>query len=90
MESKAAFKSKVLPYLLLSPSCIVIVVFLFYPALQTFQLALYRSDPFGLRKVFVGLENFVDLLTSPDYGASVWVTFVFAAFVIAAALVPIT
>lgn len=82
MEPKAAFKSKYLPYLLLAPSNIVIVVFLFYPALETFRLALYRSDPFGLRKIFVGLENFVDLLTNPDYGASVWVTIVFTFWVV--------
>ncbi|MEE8436585.1 MAG: sugar ABC transporter permease [bacterium] len=82
MEPKAAFKSKYLPYLLLAPSNIVIVVFLFYPALETFRLALYRSDPFGFRKMFVGLDNFLDLLTSPDYGSSVAVTFLFTFWVV--------
>ena len=82
MEPKAAFKSKYLPYLLLAPSNIVIVVFLFYPALETFRLALYRSDPFGIRKMFVGLGNFIDLLTSPDYGTSLLVTFFFAFWVV--------
>lgn len=82
MESKAVFKSKWLPYLLLAPSNIVIVVFLFYPAFKTFHLALYRSDPFGFHKVFVGLENFIGLLTSPDYGASFLTTIFFTFWVV--------
>lgn len=87
MEPQAPFKSKILPYLLLAPSNIVIVVFLFYPALETFRLSLYRSDPFGFRKMYVGLDNFVSIFTSADYGSSLQVTFLFTLWVVVFGLV---
>ena len=41
-----------------------------------------RSDPSGFRTMFVGLDNFVDLLTSADYGSSLAVTFFFSFWVV--------
>ena len=31
---------------------------MFYPTIETFRLSFYRLGPFGIRKIFVGLENF--------------------------------
>ncbi len=61
------FKNKWLPYILLLPTFVVLIVFLFYPAIETFRLSLYRVQAFGMRKKFVGLENFIRLSVSPDY-----------------------
>ena len=82
MEKKAAFNSKVLPYLLLAPSSLIILIFLFYPALETFRLSAYRTDAFGFRKMFVGFDNFSELLVSPDYGKALVVTFFFTLWVV--------
>ena len=82
MEVQARFPSRWLPYALLLPTLIVSVVFLYYPTLQTFVLSLHRVAFLGLRKVFVGLENYQRLFTSADYGHSVWVNLLFSGGVI--------
>lgn len=79
---KSHFDNKLLPYLLLLPSFVIIVYFLFYPTIETFRLSFYRLDPFGIRKLFVGFENFTELLTSPDYLNSVKVSFLFSGGVV--------
>ena len=76
------FPNRLLPYLLLAPSIIVVAVFLFVPALQAISLSFFRVAPFTGRGVWVGLGNFRDLLAAEDYRASVAVSFVFAAAVV--------
>jgi sn-glycerol 3-phosphate transport system permease protein len=79
---KSHFDNKILPYLLLLPSFIIIGYFLFYPTIETFRLSFYRLDPFGIRKIFIGFGNFTELLTSPDYLNSVKVSFLFSVGVV--------
>jgi sn-glycerol 3-phosphate transport system permease protein len=67
---------------LLVPTIVVLVVFLYYPALQTVQLSLQQTLLLGTRRTFVGLDNYAALLTSPGYHASVVVSFAFAAVVV--------
>lgn len=71
MEIQAKFPHRWLPYLLLLPTILVSVIFLYYPTGQTFILSLQRVAFLGLRKTFVGLENYQRLFASPDYGRSV-------------------
>ncbi len=78
MEQRSTFNNKILPYFLLAPSLIIIGYFLFYPTFETFRLSLYRLGPFGIRKLFLGLGNFVDLFTSADYLHSFKISFVFS------------
>jgi len=70
----AKFKGKFLPYLFLTPTLIILVVFLYYPVIQTFRLSTYRVAFLGLKKKFVGLENFADLLHDAGYLHTVEVT----------------
>ena len=79
---KSHFDNKILPYFLLLPSFLIIGYFLFYPTVETFRLSFYRLGPFGIRKIFIGLENFKELLTSPNYLNSVKVSFLFSAGVV--------
>ncbi len=70
---QVAFKSRWLPYLLLLPTLIILVLFLYYPILSTFQLSFYKAAPNGLDLTYVGTDNFVRLLnpqitTSPQTG----------------------
>ncbi|MEZ4607889.1 MAG: hypothetical protein R2865_14140 [Deinococcales bacterium] len=46
MQESAVFKSRFLAYLLLTPSLLILVIFLYYPALQSFVLSFYRSNLF--------------------------------------------
>lgn len=64
---EAKFKNRFLPFILLSPTLLILVVFLYYPVIQTFTLSTYRVAFLGLKKTFVGLENFIDLAHDPGY-----------------------
>lgn len=75
---KSIFQNRWLPYLLIAPQLIVVIVFFFWPAFDTLRLAVFRTSPFGDRQVFVGLQNFADLLTSPEYYRSVLHSFIFS------------
>jgi sn-glycerol 3-phosphate transport system permease protein len=64
-----------LGYLLVSPALILFVVFVFYPFLRNFKLALYQPGLFpGYPDRYVGLENVTDVLGSSDFRHSLWVT----------------
>ncbi|MBI4609694.1 MAG: ABC transporter permease subunit [Candidatus Rokubacteria bacterium] len=80
------FRNRWLPYLLVLPQVAITLVFFFWPAFESLRLSLYRSSPFGGNDVFVGLENFLKLLASPDYYASIVNTFIFSFSVTALAV----
>jgi sn-glycerol 3-phosphate transport system permease protein len=82
MDTHAAYKSRWLPWLLLLPSFVILLVFLYYPTFETFVLSLYRVAFLGLSKTFVGLENYKELFTNPDYLQIFKNTVVFAFFVV--------
>lgn len=86
-EVTKPYDSRLQSGLLLVPTAVVLVTFLYYPALQTFRLSFYQTLLLGTRQTFVGLENFVSLATSPAYQKSVLVSFAFAAVVVAGTLV---
>lgn len=69
-------------YLLLLPTLVVSVAFLYYPALKTFRLALYQTVAAGANRIYVGLDNFTWLLNSPNYHYSFLISLVFAAIVV--------
>lgn len=76
------FSNRLLPYVLLSPSLVIILVFLIYPSLDTLRLAFYRVSPFGERTIYVGLANYAGLVRDPDYQNSILVSALFTAFVV--------
>ena len=84
---RSIFQNRWLPYLLLAPQIVVVVVFFFWPAFDSLRLSFFKVAPFGEREIFVGLENFIELLTAPEYGRSVVYSFVFSLGVTALALV---
>jgi sn-glycerol 3-phosphate transport system permease protein len=63
----ARFKGKLLPFIFLSPTLLILLVFLYYPVVQTFVLSTYRVAFLGLKKKPIGLENFVSLAQDPGY-----------------------
>ena len=76
------FPNRYLPYLLISPMIIVVLVFFFSPSVESLYLSFFRVSPLGNRKIFIGLENFTELLTSSDYLNSLWLTVQFALFIV--------
>jgi sn-glycerol 3-phosphate transport system permease protein len=75
---RSIFKSRWLPYALIAPQLLVVIVFFFWPALDSLRLSLYQVSPFGDKQIFVGVQNFVDLLVSPEYHRSVLHSFIFS------------
>lgn len=75
---RSIFKNRCLPYLLIAPQLLVVIVFFFWPAFDSLRLSFFKVSPFGDRQIFVGLENFIELLTSAEYGRSVLNSFIFS------------
>lgn len=69
-------------YWYLVPSFLVFAVFLFYPFFKTIYLSLFKTDKMGQAKLFVGLENYIDLLSSESFMNSLKVTIIFVAIVV--------
>lgn len=79
---RSYFHNKWLPYILLAPTYFVLIVFLFYPAFETFRLSFYRVHPFGQKKIFAGLGNFIKLFSDKVYLQSFASSLVFALAVV--------
>ena len=81
MEKRVVFRSSWLPWLLLLPQMVVILVFFFWPAAQALLQSLQQQDPFGTSIEFVGLANFRQLLDDPSYVESFKTTAFFSVMV---------
>ncbi|WP_165364008.1 MULTISPECIES: carbohydrate ABC transporter permease [unclassified Meiothermus] len=82
MNALAVFKNRWLALLLLLPTLVVLGVFLYYPALETLRLSLYRANFVFQTETFVGLSQFQQLLTDPAYFQSLAQTVLFCALVV--------
>jgi len=71
-----------LPYLLLSPSVIVVFIFFIIPSAESLFYSFYRLNITGTRKIFVGVNNFVRLFQDPEYIDSLVLTFFFTVSVV--------
>src|SRR5919205_844936 len=59
---QAIFRNRWLPYVLLLPTLIILVLFLYYPIISTFNLSFYKAAPNGIDLTYTGLDNYVRLL----------------------------
>jgi sn-glycerol 3-phosphate transport system permease protein len=78
MLKQAVFQSKFLPYLLVLPQLVVVLVFFYWPAVQAVIQSFLLQDAFGLSTTFVWFENYRELLSQPDYFDTIVRTFVFS------------
>jgi sn-glycerol 3-phosphate transport system permease protein len=86
MQRRVIFRGRVLPYLPLAPQLAVTLVFFFWPAAQAIWQSVHRQDPFGLSSRFIGIDNFTQVVTDPNYLHSVTVTAIFSVAVTAIAV----
>lgn len=73
--------------LFLLPSILLFSVFLFYPLARTIYLSFYLTDASGATTVYVGLENYKQLFTSPIFQKSLEVTFLFVVYTVPGTIV---
>jgi sn-glycerol 3-phosphate transport system permease protein len=75
------FQSRWLPWALVAPQVIIVVLFFFWPAGQALVQSFQQSDAFGITTQWVGFENFRALMNDPAYWYSFKVTAVFSILV---------
>lgn len=80
-EKRVVFRSRWLPWALLAPQVLVIVVFFFWPAGQALLQSFQQTDAFGTSTEWVGLQNFSNLLADDTYLASFKTTAIFSVLV---------
>ena len=68
---------KIIPYILLIPTFLIIIIFIYWPAAYSFKLSFYRISPFGNRMIFVGIKNFKHLFHDPDYITALKITTIY-------------
>ena len=88
MQRNVIFRNPLLPYFLVVPQMAITVVFFFLPGFQAVLMSFQQQDAFGISVVYVGLENFRQVLSNPDYLASVWRTLYFSFSVTLLSMVP--
>ena len=68
--------------LCLAPTLTILAVFLYYPMFDTFQLSTQLARLGAPRTIFVCMRNFNHLLSDPDYGRTLLVSFFLAVFIV--------
>ncbi len=71
------FQNRFLACILLLPTFIILLTFLYYPTWRTFALSFYQVGFLGIKQMFIGTENYVTLFTDPSYLRIFQNTFVF-------------
>jgi len=82
MSTREIFDSRIESGLLLLPTLLVSIVFLYYPTALAVRTSFFDSS-FGQADEFVGVENYVTLLTDSGYHSSLLLSILFAAVVVA-------
>jgi sn-glycerol 3-phosphate transport system permease protein len=81
VEKRVRFKSWWLPWVLVAPQMVIVLVFFFWPAAQALYQSVLQEDAFGTSSEFVGMQNFVRLWQDETYLASFKTTAVFSLLV---------
>lgn len=78
------------PYVLLAPALIVLAVITGWPLLQLFIMSFQkfgRAQVFGAPPEFIGLGNYVDVLSDPEFWQVLWRSLAFAAVCVVTTMV---
>jgi sn-glycerol 3-phosphate transport system permease protein len=68
--------------LFLSPSIILFSIFVFYPMIRTIYLSFFLTNQSGATTVFVGMQNYINIFTSPIFLKSLQSTFLFVLYTV--------
>ena len=87
LKNRRVLKSKMDPYFYLIHAFFIFGLFVFYPFIKTIIMSMSTTNIRGEIKEFVGLENFKEILTSPEFYNSIVVTFKFVLMVAAPSVI---
>ena len=71
MERTAYYRNRVLPWLLLAPQLLLVLVFFYWPTSQALYWAFTLEQPWGGGNTWVGLQNFASIFRDGGYWATV-------------------
>jgi len=77
-SSAGTFKGWLMPWLLLSPTLIILALFLYYPAMDTFRLSTLLARLGTSRTIFVCVDNFTRLLQPENFTLQTVLFFIIA------------
>src|ERR1700687_3303308 len=86
MQKQSVFHSPLLPCFLLVPQVSIVLVFFYWPAVQAVWQSFLLQDAFGLSTDFVWFENYIELLSQPEYFNALVRTFAFSAAIVGSSL----
>ncbi len=86
VEKRVLFRSSWLPWVLIAPQMVVVLIFFFWPAGNALYQSLLSQDAFGISSEFVGLENFRQLFSDGSYLESFKTTAIFSILVASSGL----
>ena len=70
MERRAYFRNKTLPWLLIAPQLLLVLVFFYWPTSQALYWAFTLEQPWGGGNAFVGFDNFALIFGDERYWAT--------------------
>ena len=73
-----------LPFL--APSIVLFSAFVFYPLVKSVYLGFFVSNPFRTRQIYVGFDQYRDVLTSSEFISSLAVTATFTLYTVLPAI----
>jgi len=71
LERTAYYRNRVLPWLLLTPQLLLVLVFFYWPTSQALYWAFTLEQPWGGGNTWVGLQNFASIFRDSDYWTTV-------------------
>ncbi|HWS44676.1 MAG TPA: sugar ABC transporter permease [Acidimicrobiia bacterium] len=75
-------REALLGYALVVPSLVIFGTFVFYPLIKNFWLGFYRTPPFAGPRIWAGMHQYTDVLTSHDFLNSLRVTLQFVIYTV--------
>ncbi|MGF9713176.1 carbohydrate ABC transporter permease [Paenibacillus naphthalenovorans] len=79
---RKAVSNFLLGMLYLGPMLFLMSVFIFYPILKTLYYSFYSTNPRGVPVLFVGLDNYINLVTSDSFLTSMKATFLYVLYTV--------
>src|SRR5688572_26920703 len=76
MERRAYYRNGTLPWLLIAPQLLLVLVFFYWPTAQAMYWAFTLEQAWGGGNTWVGLDNFLSIFRDRDY----WTTVARSAF----------
>ncbi|MGV3490635.1 MAG: ABC transporter permease subunit [Devosia sp.] len=71
MERRAVYRNKVLPWLLIGPQLILVLVFFYWPTSQALYWAFTLEQPWGGGNLWAGIDNFLYIFRDNRYWGTV-------------------